>query len=151
MKECTVIFLNGDDEFTPQLVKYKLTSGGKIKMLDTARQGTGSGDDSLELTVNASFMTYIIGGVFGGQYTLNDTSVVFNVPTDVSDEGGYSIGSAGQFQSTKQYTFKGYDGAKDRMIRAMVLDGGEKRLTVIHLFCIKQYQQGSGQIGKYRI
>ena len=118
--------LNGDDEFTPQLVKYKLTSGGKIKMLDTARQGTGSGDDSLELTVNASFMTYIIGGVFGGQYTLNDTSVVFNVPTDVSDEGGYSIGSAGQFQSTKQYTFKGYDGAKDRMIRAMVLDGGGK-------------------------
>ena len=83
----------------PQLIRYKLDSEGNIKRIDTAVTKTDydfderkkDGDNLTAYNIASSYGTYY-NGFFGGYFNVS-SSIIFNIPTDLTKVELFSIGN----------------------------------------------------------
>ncbi len=70
----------------PQLILYQVDSEGKIKTIDTIAAGARNINDELIKTVNSTRFEYRWAGKFGTSFYINDSSVLFVVPSDITKD-----------------------------------------------------------------
>lgn len=115
--------LNGG--FVPQLIRYKFNSDLEVDMIDTIYPGVNENSEEM-LRVSANYQNQAVyyryeGKIFQGQYCIDDNTVIFSVPSDVSEEESFSIQTDKMFTPNKTYKFVGYNAEGAKPFKAIVI------------------------------
>lgn len=122
---------------TPQMVRFCVNGDGKIYKLDLAAEG---GDDTFGQP--RADEDALVGYSFGGQslmyksnvqsfpgYCNVSRSIIFKIPTDLSDEDNFSIWRAGSLTNDQRYAIVAYNLDQNGYAGAVLLRSDEKGVT----------------------
>lgn len=121
-KRAWELILNGDEKFTPQLIRYKLDGNGKINMIDTSYVSPKEDkDETLKRTLRYQEADYRnMMDYFWQVAPVSDDTVIFSLPfrydeleediTEYKDSDYTVMKNARQFSGINQYS-EGYDGS----------------------------------------
>lgn len=100
--------LSENGAIKPQVIRYYLAKG-EVKAIDTLQKSNGGTNDSLELMYTGSSLRYNrYQDILGAKVPLSESTAVFVVPTDVSDDDGYSVYNKSAFAHDYSYSVDAY-------------------------------------------
>lgn len=116
--------LNKSGNTEKQLITYSLNSDGKLVSLNLAQDNTSNGAvDKNKFTKNYVLNDAKYSEKLGtlGSIKINESTVIFDIPSDSSDISDYSIASLAMFEDEQKYDVVVFDRTEDFYAKAIIV------------------------------
>ncbi len=139
----TVQYLDNNKLDGGTAVAYKTNSAGELSFLDTPVLGADEDEDSsLTLTnplTDRMYRDYTQGFIFRngigedsyGEFFLQNDTIIFSIPPDMTDDAEYKTVKSGAFKRDSYYLIEGYNASEVGKVKLAVLKTDETNSSIV--------------------